>query len=207
MFLLTALLATSQPALAAPTTYKLDPSKGNLYVLVYKDPNTSLAGMSHDHAVRATGWSGSVTWDPDNPGACAIDITVPVRKLAVDEDHMRKLAGIEGSLDAGQREDIKENMLDDDQLDAGAFPNITFKASSCTGTAPSVTVKGDFNLHGKSQAKSVPMKVTVDGSSLKAKGSFETSCTAHGFEPFSALIGQLKNQDKMKVVIDVQGRP
>ena len=58
-----------------------------------------------------------------------------------DEDHMRKLAGIEGSLDAGQREDIKENMLADDQLDVGAYPNITFKASSCEGSAPSVTVR------------------------------------------------------------------
>ena len=54
--------ATTEPAApAAPAAadYTLKATSSTLFVVVYKDPNTLGAGFAHDHAIAATGWSGS----------------------------------------------------------------------------------------------------------------------------------------------------
>ena len=168
-----AILAATSIASAEPTTYTLDAKQGDVYVIVYKDPDTMGAGLSHDHAVRAYGWSGSVTWDPDNPGGCSVDVTVPVNKLIPDEDRSRKMAGFDNTLDAGDRDTIKEKMLGEDQLWGSKHPTISFKGSSCSGSGDSIKVSGKVTVRGKSKPVSVNMKVSADGSSLSAKGSFK----------------------------------
>ena len=43
---------------AAPTEYALLANKGILYINVYKDLEALGAGLAHDHAIQAVGWSG-----------------------------------------------------------------------------------------------------------------------------------------------------
>lgn len=195
------------PPAPAPVVYKLEPGKSHVYVQVFKDPTTMAAGLSHDHVIAAKGWTGSFTWDPANPAACKADINVPVAQLDNDSPEMRKKVGYDTTLDDDGRADVKEHMLGDDQLNASKYPNITFKVTKCEGTGTAIKVTGDFSLHGVTKTITVPMTVNATPTNVTAKGSFKVKHTDYGMEPFSALLGQLKNNNEMTFFIDVIGKP
>src|SRR5688572_7582115 len=87
-----ALLLAAFPAyaqtIAGPITYKLDPEKSWIYVVVYNE--NSAMGMGHDHGVKAMDFTGVVVWDALDPSKCQIDITIPVQKLDPDPPGLRE---------------------------------------------------------------------------------------------------------------------
>ncbi|MDP2305960.1 MAG: YceI family protein [Pseudomonadota bacterium] len=203
-------LATSgatSPTAPAPTAadYTLEPGKSTLYVQVFKSPDTLASGASHDHVVAATGWSGTVRWDPSAPSACKVDIRVPVSGLRPDEDAMRKRVGYEVMLSASQREKIGEQMRAASQLDAARFGDITFAATRCEAVGEQVKVSGSLTVHGVAKTVTSTMKIRGDGQSFSASGTFTAKATDFGFEPYSALLGALKNENEMKFTLDVRG--
>ena len=187
---------------AAPVTYKLS---GSLWAKVYKDASPLAAGLSHDHAIKATGWSGTATWDPANVAGCKVNITLPVSGLDPDEPSFRAAAGFTTTLDDGQRAEIKGHIVGSSQLNAASFPNITFASSACAANGTATNVTGTISIHGVGKSITVPMKVTADGTSFSAKGGFALNQTDFGVTPFSALLGQLKNQNRVDVILDVKG--
>ncbi len=207
----TAGAATPVPAEApaasksAAAEYTLDPSRSALYVQVYKDADTLASSLSHDHVVSATGWRGTVRWDPAAPTACKVDITVPVTGLRADDEATRKRVGYDVMLDEGQRADVTTHMLDDGQLDAQKFPEIRFASTGCEAAGDGVKVSGTLTVHGVSKPVASTMKITGDGQSLTASGTFSAKATDFGFEPYSALLGALKNKNEMKFTVDVRG--
>lgn len=188
-----------------PVKYTLADGAG-IYVQVFKDPDTLASSLSHDHVMQATGWTGAMTWDPASPATCQVDITLPVAKLAIDPAALRKAVGYTSELDDDQRGEIREHMLGESQLNGQAHPNISFKASKCEQAGDTVKVTGGLTVRGKTKTVTVPMKFSADGKTLSAKGSFTASATDFGFEPFSALFGQLKNKNEMKFTVDVKGK-
>ena len=189
---------------AAPTEYALLANKGLLYINVYKDLEALGAALAHDHAIQAVGWSGKATWDPDNAAACDISVTVPVNNLQVDRTETRKIAGLEGEVSDSQRADITKNMLAEGQLNAASHPSISFQSTSCSGEGEKLTLTGKFSLRGVTKTISVPVTVsTNDG--IRIKGSFKIKATDYGFEPYTAMFGQIRNSNEMKVSLDLQG--
>ncbi len=210
--LLTASLAFAQdeatsPAPAPARDYTIDPDKGLVYVLVLKDETTVLSSASHNHAIRAAGFSGSVRWSPDDPSQCKVSVTVPVDKLDVDPQWLRDRVGYTQKLKDGDRETIRKNMLASDQLNAAAFPTIRFESTRCTGSQGSYKVSGNLTMRGATAPVTALMKIEVEGDELQATGRFKTTHTAFGFQPFSALMGALKNRDELEFVLDVRARP
>lgn len=199
-------VAQAAPDTPGAMTYAIDTKASELYVLVWKDPSTLGAGLSHDHVVLATGWSGSVTWSAGDAGACAVSIDVPVSGLQPDLDAMRQKMGYDVMLTESQRDDVKSNLQAFGQLNMADHPMIRFRSTSCSGTTGDVKVKGTLEVRGKTKAVEVPMKVSVDGGTFGAKGSFTAKATDFGFEPYTALFGQLKNKDEMKFSIVVKAK-
>ncbi len=196
----------AEAAEAAPVTYAMGDSGSRLYVITRKDSSTLASALSHDHAIEAKGWTGSITWTDGDPSACKLEFSVPAGQLVVDPSDLRSKAGLEGEGPGdSDKETIKEGMLGKDQLDASSHPNITFSSSGCSGSGTSITVKGTFTLRGKGKAVSVPLTISAADGRISAAGSFDIKATDHGFEPFSALFGQLKNLDEMTIVLDVKG--
>ncbi|MEE2751461.1 MAG: YceI family protein [Myxococcota bacterium] len=195
----------STGVLAAPVEYSLVPQQSLIYVQVFKDPNTMGAGLSHDHVVKATGWRGSVTWDAEDISACKVSITVPVSGLVIDESSMREQVGYDAMLSDSQRGDVREKMLSSGQLDGDSFSEISFNSTGCTESGTTVNVAGTMKLRGKQAKVVAQMKITADGESFKANGTMKTQGTKFGMEPFSAMFGQLKNQDDLQFTIRVKG--
>lgn len=211
MTLLPLLLGCLNPSLSAPEAaaaggdYKL---KGSLYIQVYKDPETLGAALAHDHIIQAAGWSGSASFDPENLTGCKMDITVPVAKLIVDEEGMRKRLGYDTFPTEAERKDIKSKMLGEDQLNGDKFPEITFKATGCEDAGNDrVKVKGDMTIRGVTKSVSVPMVIKADEVNFQAKGAVKIKATDYGFQPYSAGFGALKNQNAMILTVSLKGDP
>ena len=192
-----------EEAAPAPVTYDL--SKSDLIIQVFKDTEGLGAALSHDHAIKAGTVTGSFTWDAADPSACRLTVTVPVASLSPDETAVRKQVGLEGEVSASQREEIKENMLSKEQLNGANHKEITFVSSGCSGGGDNVTLKGQLSIRGKARNVSVPVWFSADASGFSAKGTLAINATDHGFEPYSALFGQLANRNEMKLHVNLAG--
>ena len=190
-----------QPAMAAPQEVAFLSNKGVLYVQVYKAA-TLAADLSHDHAIQAVGWSGKGTWDSEDYSTCNISLAVPVNNLQVDNPEIRKMAGIKGTISESMRMDVKKHMLSDIQLNAEKYPMIKFQSTTCEGSGSSMTLKGDFTMHGTTKAISIPITVSTD-TGLSLQGSFPVKATDYGIEPYSAMFGAVGNKDEMKITFDL----
>jgi polyisoprenoid-binding protein YceI len=191
-----ALPAPPAPVEAAPVdtarTWTLDPAASRLVVEVRHDPGTALASLAHDHVVAATGWSGSVTWDPADPGRCVIAIDVPVAGLRVADDSP-----------ADDKAKITANFSGPRQLDGATFPTITFRSTSCAADG---RVTGDLAIHGVTRRITVPMRISTADDRFEARGGFVVSTGDFGFEPFTAAMGAIRNADPLTFTVVAVGR-
>jgi len=138
---LLAFMAVTGAALAAPQTFD------------FKDPKgINNAGFKLDAPLEAingsaSGISGTVTFDLENPGATKGKIIVATTSLMLPNPMQ------------------KQHMLSDKWLDATKFPEITFESKEfknvqIAGDTTTADVTGTFTLKGVSKEITVPVKLT-----------------------------------------------
>ena len=136
-----ALIAVTGIALAAPQTFD------------FKDPKgINNAGFKLDAPLEAingnaSGVSGSVIFDPANPGASKGKIVVATGSLMLPNPMQ------------------KQHMLSDKWLDAVKYPEITFESTELkhvqtAGDTTTADLTGTFTLKGVSKELTVPVKLT-----------------------------------------------
>ena len=189
-------LLSATSSLCFAEDYKLG---GKLYIQVYKDENTLGASLAHNHVILAKEWTGTASYDSNQPENCKVTITIPVVSLDVDPDSMRQALNYPTMMNKEQRAKIRTHMLSKDQLYIDVHPVISFQATQCS----SDSVTGILTIRGKSQRVSVPAKIKEDGRSFSALGTLIIRASQFGFQPYSSLFGQLKNRDDMKLTIDI----
>lgn len=194
-------LCVAGHAAAAPLDYTLSPGQGRLYVVVRNDPSSLASSLGHDHVIVARDWSGTARWDPEAPSNCAIDVTVPVSGLRVDPGNARSWEGFEGETSDSDKQTITKNFQGRRQLDIENHPEIRFAARECTAS----TMVGQLTIRGRSHTVTVPLRVEADEGGIRARGRFSVNHTDFGFEPYKALAGALRNQNRLEFVIDVRG--
>ncbi|MFT5681539.1 MAG: polyisoprenoid-binding protein YceI [Myxococcota bacterium] len=196
-----AAVGMSGAATAGPISYSLDAQDSLLYLTVFKDTTTLAAGMSHDHAIRSAGWSGEAAVDLMDLSSCAISVSLPVASLVVDERWMRRVAGLEGELSDTVRDSVRKNMLGSDQLDAKAHPTMRFTSTHCTASS----IEGDLTIHGVTQHIAMPARISATSGGFSLTGRADIRATDYGFEPFTAMMGAMKNQDEMQLTVTLIG--
>jgi polyisoprenoid-binding protein YceI len=128
-------------ALAAPQTFDFKDPKGiNNAGFKLDAPLESINGS-------ASGVSGTVTFDPENPGATRGKIIVATGSLMLPNPMQM------------------QHMLGDKWLDAAKHPEITFEAREfknirTAGDTTAADVTGTFTLKGVSKELTVPVKLT-----------------------------------------------
>ena len=138
---LLAFMALTGAALAAPQTFD------------FKDPKgINNAGFKLDAPLEAingsaSGISGTVTFDPGNPGATKGKIIVATASLMLPNPMQ------------------KQHMLGDKWLDAAKYPEITFESKEfknvqTAGDTTTADVTGTFTLKGVSKEITAPVKLT-----------------------------------------------
>ena len=187
-------------------THQFGPSTSTLTVQTFKDGTALGASFSHNHIILARVWSGSIRWHPTDPNQCLIDFRVSVNGLDPDPPNLRIKFGLEGILDEADRNTIKENMLSEAQLNAEAHPNIIFQAYSCSGTKGIIEVTGVMTIRGVEREIRFPMNVSMDDG-FKAKGFFSVLHKDFKLEPYSGLLGTIRNQEHLKFSFELNSLP
>ena len=62
-------------------------------------------------------------------------------------------------------------------------------------------------MHGVGAPVTALMDVKADEAGFKAKGKFEATHSTWGLDPFTALLGSLRNDAGFSFAIDVTGTP
>lgn len=194
---------------AQAETFALDPGPSRLYVIVRNDTSTLASRLGHDHAISAETFRGTVEWDVSDPTACKVDISFPITALQVDPGNLRAEAGLDpdGAVGDGAKKTIRGNFSKKNQLWADQFPEIRYRATSCSGTTGAIEVTGDLTIRGTAKRLTVPLTIDVNATSFRAQGRFKASHQDFGFKPFSNLAGALRNLPELEFVFDLQGRP
>jgi polyisoprenoid-binding protein YceI len=145
------LAGSSISLFAAPISFDFKDPKGVNNVIFKTDaPLESINGT-------ASGVSGKVTFDPENPGAIKGRIVVATASLHVPNPTM------------------KEHLHGDGWLDVANHPEIVFEAESAKnvkaqGNSSTMDVTGKFTIKGTTKTITVPVKVTYLKDKLKARG-------------------------------------
>jgi polyisoprenoid-binding protein YceI len=135
------LCLTTAAAYAAPETFDFkDPKNVNNAVFKLDAPLESVNGS-------ANGISGTVSFDPENPGATTGKIVIASESLTVANPMQ------------------KEHLHSANWLDVAKYPEITFEAKTLanvntTGDTTTADVTGTFTLHGVSKEITAPVKFT-----------------------------------------------
>jgi polyisoprenoid-binding protein YceI len=197
--------ASVSTAEAAPVSYSLTEAGSNLYVQVFKKRGGAASRLAHDHVVLATGWTGTVSWDAENPGACNVSMSLPVTGLTPDTDTMRVHVGYDSRLSASNQKKVKGNIVSLTQLAAEHFPKVTYQSTACSGAGNAITVTGNLTIRGVSKSVVVPMAIQSDGKTFSAKGTFSATHEDFQFAPYTAMGGALRNESEMRFTVDVVG--
>lgn len=174
-------------------THAIGPDNGRLTV------NTYVGGMGskmgHDLVLEARSWSGSLNLDPGDPSASSVQVTIDPRSLEV----IQATGGVKALSDKDRRE-IAQNL--EKSLQCAKFPEISFRSTAVTGSAPAVKVQGDLSIVGNTRP--VTLDVTVDGAGAGAQakltGRTTIVQTEFGVKPYSKL-GALKVKDPIDLQI------
>lgn len=141
-------LGLNLAAYAAPETFDFKDPKGVNNVVFRTDaPLESINGT-------ATGVSGSIVFDPENPGAAKGKIVVEAASLHVPNNMMQG------------------HLQSDKWLDVTKYPNITFESASVDniktdGNKTTADITGDMTIKGVSKKISVPVTFTYLKDRLK----------------------------------------
>lgn len=190
-----------------PRTYSLDSGQSWLFVMVFNDDDRWTPVQGHTHGIKATSFTGEVVWDPNDASACKIEISFPVTALAVDPPGMRERAKLsaDGAIGDGAKKTVVGNMTGRSQLEASKFATIGYTSTACSGEGETVDVTGTLQIHGVGKEITVPMTITVDGDSFRAKGQFTLGHADFGMKPFTYGPATPKNQEKLEFYVDVVG--
>ena len=184
-------LALTSLVIAAPVSFDFKDPKGVNAISFHLD------SLLEPISGTANGITGTVKFDPANPGATSGKIVVATPSLTVTNDTMR------------------DHLLSDGWIDAAGHPEITFDIVELSDveTRDNITTAhatGNFTLKGVTNQVTVPVKLThiedafgkrinkpeLGGDLLVVRGEFSIRRSDYGIKP-----GQ--NEDKVADVIEL----
>ncbi|MCY4154755.1 MAG: YceI family protein [Gammaproteobacteria bacterium] len=137
---------------------------------------------------RFNDFSGSFTWDPDNPGAASINVTV--QTASIDSNHAER----------------DKHLREEDFLNVAKYPEATFASTQYNGDANGGTLEGILTLHGVS--KPIAIDVTFIGEGDDPWGGyragFEGSVTIRRSD-FGMMYDLGPKSDEMQLDLYIEG--
>jgi polyisoprenoid-binding protein YceI len=182
---------------ATADRYQLDAARSKFVAHAGRAGLLWFKGHGHDIAVRD--FTGEATLDPGAPGNSSLQIRA---KAASMEE-------TSGAFTAQQKQiinkELREIVLLPDQ-----YPDIIFTSTNVTGKAIGATeyelkIAGNLTLLGVTRPITIPTKVTVTGSDLRAQGEFSIDRGDFKVKATSAFHGLVRVSKKVKFEFDIVG--
>jgi polyisoprenoid-binding protein YceI len=178
---------------------EIDVEKSRIYVLVGKK------GLGHEHGVEGRIKSGSLSPNAEkDPGEIEFDM----ESFVADTDEARKYVELKGSIGESTRDKVTKTMLGAEVLDVEEFPTATFRIKSRhlskdKKEGDTVTLKGEFTLHGQKRPLSVTAKIEKTSARMHLSGSFSILQSDFGITPYKAAFGAVAVADELKIFGDL----
>ena len=199
----------AEPAPASVWSH-LDRERSLLAVVTHKAGVAS--GLAHEHLVVASDWSGDVRVDLAEPGRSSAELAVSARGLLADPDDERsrweerllELGLLEGPfepLSDRDREKIGKALRSGKQLDAERFPEIRARLLELRAPqeeAATWTARVELEVRGRPAESEATVEIDRRGDGsvrLEIRAPFRF--TQWGIEPYSALLGAIRNTDEL----------
>jgi polyisoprenoid-binding protein YceI len=193
-------VATAAIVRGAPArSYAIDASRSKATIEVGKSGVLSFAA-GHRHEIVASGISGTITVDIDDPARSTAHVTIDASAL--------KVTGKGESADDVPK--VQATMSSAQVLDVQRYPQITFAAMSIAiknnqGAALDATVTGQLTLHNVSRSITVPVAARMEGQTLTATGRFPVKQSDYGIAPVS-VGGVVSVKDTVNVSFTIVAR-
>lgn len=195
--LLTVLLASAWSTRARDkAAYEVDPAKSRIEIHVGKEGFFSAFG--HDHLIAAKGFSGEAQMDPQKIEESSVALVVSAKSLTV--------------LDPGESEkdkaEVQKTMLGDKVLDVEKYAEIRFASTRVvnarkTNDGWELMLEGKLALHGAEKPVTLPLRVWLDGNTLRAQGEVSFRQTDYAITPVKVGGGAVKVKDKLKITFEI----
>lgn len=158
-----------------------------------------LSAMGHNPTIGIRKFTGEVAFSPEAQEARGFRLSIDAASLSVQDDIGDK-----------DRREI-ENIMKDQVLEIGKYPEILFEASvvSITRVADSLysaVLNGNLSFHGASNNKVVTARIAQFGEMLRASGSFTLKQSDYGIKPVVVAGGALKLKDELKFSFEMVAR-
>ncbi|HEY6328320.1 MAG TPA: YceI family protein [Blastocatellia bacterium] len=176
------------------SSYRIDANRSNF--MVHVGVSGLLSGFAHNHNIAIRGVSGEVGFQPDNPNASSLRMTVDSNSLAVTDKISDK-----------DRQQI-EATTRDEVLESSKFPQIIFKSTEVSMTKTGegqyeAKVFGDLTLHGVTRHGLINAKIEVSGNTIRARGEFPLRQTEYNIKLVSVAGGTVKVKDELRFTFDI----
>lgn len=197
--------APAQPA-SGPATYKLQPTRSQVYMTMMKAPSLASA-FSHDHAFRAPDVAGEIVYDPAAPEQAKVKVAVKTATIVADEPASRQRFKLEGEPSERDKKTIDEDMKSEEFLWVEKHPEVTFTSTGVkTGEGGKLVVSGDFTLRGVTKPVTLPVEVKLNGDVLTGDGKLVIKQTDYGFSPCNKLLGAVKCANEVTLYLHLVGK-
>lgn len=205
--------------IAAPPEYIVDGTRSLFAVLTHKAGIA--AGLAHDHLVVAVQAKTRLAFDPATPEATRFTFAAAVDALEVDapgpraawRGRFRELGIHSGDLPPvadSDRPKVRAAMLGATQLDSAKFPEIRAEVVALTRGAPEPAsgwvAKLQLTIHGKTVERSLPATWSEKEGTLTAEIWGEFRFQEFGIEPYSTMLGAIRNDDRFHLYVSVVAR-
>ena len=68
-------------------------------------------------------------------------------------------------------------------------------------------VTGELSLHGQTREVSFPATVALEGGVLRGRATLSFLQSSFGYQPYSALLGAIRNKDEVSLHVDLVAIP
>jgi polyisoprenoid-binding protein YceI len=197
---------TLAPHLGTP--YTVDGAASLLTIRAYRGGTLGAAG--HNHVIASHALTGTIYATPD-PLRSSFEVHLPLESLTVDEEALRAdehSGDFPPGVPQSARDGTRRNMLGEQLLDAGRFPEIVLHAVSLTpgDSAGVVQARVQATVRGGEHEFSLPVSYQRSGALLTVSGETALKQSELGLKPFSALLGALQVQDEMRLRFRIVAR-
>jgi YceI-like domain len=173
-------------------SFEFVPGVSRLLVWTYKEG--LLSRVAHDLQLEATDLRAPVTLED---GKLSVEVVAGVAGLRA-RGQVKK-GGEVVPLKPSDHVDIEANMAGAKVLDATRHPEIRFHGQGAFEGEGPLKLEGTLTIRGVTQPMNLAVRVTRSPEGHRVDGEVELRQTEFQIKPYSALMGALKVQDRIRV--------
>jgi polyisoprenoid-binding protein YceI len=200
----------SAPEPAAPSTspsartFNIDPQSSSVTLRVFRAGVLSV--LAHDHVLVASGIAGRLTLDEQDPRRSALQLSVPVASLEIDNPEQRKREKFTSTMSKKDIEKIRAIVMSADYLDEPNYPRVTITAVEVAGALPTLSVGLNVRIKQVDKVYRMPAQIAVEGDTLRATGELFLLQSDFGMKPYSSMLGTIAVQDPVQIRFEIVAR-